>query len=388
MGLRVVPVDGRRGIARFVDVPWHIYDPELHPQWVPPLRAQVTELLDVEKSPFYRNADRALFVALDGRRVLGRIAAIENRAHNDFHADRVGFFGFYESVDDPEVAGALLDRASAWLGSRGLEAMRGPMSPSTNYDCGMLVRGYRWQPSFLTTWNPRYYPALMDLTGMRVVKDLVSYFIPADDERAPLPVRVKRQAERAREQGTINFRDLDLKHFDEEVERVWQVYSGSWDRNWGFVPVTREEFDFMAKDLRHLVVKEFVFLAEAAGRTVGVLLVVPDYNFVLKRIGNGRLFPIGIFKLLLGKRRLKVGRVMLAGILPEYRGSTVLALFFDELKRRAKAYDAVGTDASWVLEDNMQMRGPIEAVGGKVTRRWRIYERPVPTSSHTAPREG
>lgn len=371
-------VDGRRGLARFVDVPWHVYDPGAHPQWVPPLRSQVKELLDDRGNPFYRTASRALFVAEREGRPVGRIAAIENRAHNDFHNDRVGFFGFFECVEDQAVADALLKEASGWLKERGLTAMRGPVNPSTNYDCGVLVRGYRWQPSFLTTWNPRYYPVLMEGAGMAGVKDLVSYFIPVDEERAPLPESVKRQAQRARARSDVTFRDLDLRHFWDEVDRFWSVYASAWENNWGFVPVTRDEFTHLAKDLRHLVVKDFVFVAESKGETVGFLLVVPDYNYVLKRVANGRLLPTGIFKLLLGKKRLKIGRVMAVGIKPEYRKRSVLALFLDELLQRARAYDAVGADASWILEDNIQMRTPIEALGGKVTRRWRIYERPVP----------
>ncbi len=314
---------------------------------------------------------------VDGRPV-GRIAAIENRAHNDFHDDRVGFFGFYESIDEPEVTGALLDAAAAWLGARGLDTVRGPMSPSTNYDCGMLADGFDARCTFLTTWNPPYYPSLMERSGMTGVQDLVAYFIRLDKERPPLSRRFVRLVERSRKQTGITFRSADLKHFWSEVERLWSVYGSAWEDNWGFVPVTREEFRHMAKDLRHLLVDDFMIVAEVDGDAVGFILVVPDYNEVLQEIGNGRLFPTGIFRLLFAKRRLRVGRIMAAGIRPAYRGASILPLFFDELVRRGAAYGGVGADASWILADNKLMRAPLDEIEAEVTRTWRIWERPIP----------
>ncbi len=318
--VRILPAEGRRARARFIDVPWRILDRDAYPRWVPPLRSQVADLLDERRNPFYRVAARALFLAeVDGRPV-GRIAAIENRAHNEFHHDRVGFFGFYESIDDAQVAGALLDAACGWLGARGLDAVRGPMSPSTNYDCGMLVDGFDARCTFLTTWNPPYYPTLMETAGMTGVQDMVAYFIRADGDRPPLSERFLRLVERSRRKTGITFRNADLAHFQDEVERLWSVYGSAWEHNWGFVPVTHEEFRHMAKDLRHLLVEEFVIVAEVDGEAVGFILVVPDYNEVLRRIGNGRLFPTGIFRLLMAKRHLRVGRIMAFGIRPEYRG--------------------------------------------------------------------
>jgi GNAT superfamily N-acetyltransferase len=365
-------------LARFIDVPWRILDRRANPQWVPPLRAQVADLLDDRRNPFYHNAARALFVAEDDGRPVGRIAAIENRAHNAFHEDRVGFFGFYESIDDADVATALLDVAAEWLGARGLDALRGPMSPSTNYDCGMLVDGFDQRCTFLTTWNPPYYPALMERAGMEGVQDLVAYFIRLDEGRPPLPDRFTRLVARGRRTAGITFRSADLKHFWSEVERLWSVYGSAWEENWGFVPVTHDEFRHLAKDLRHLLVEEFLIVAEAEGEPVGFLLVVPDYNEVLRKIGNGRLFPTGLFRLLRAKRRIRVGRVMAFGIRPGYRGGSILPLFFDELVRRGTAYGGVGTDASWILADNKLMRAPLDAIQAEVTRTWRIWERPIP----------
>ncbi|MDH5760056.1 MAG: N-acetyltransferase [Gemmatimonadota bacterium] len=377
MTLRVDPVDTRRDLKRFIGVPWHIYDPREHPQWVPPLRAMVKDLLDTRKNPFYERASIRLWVARRDGRVVGRVAAIENRAHNEFHDDKVGFFGFFEAVEDPEVARLLLDTASGWLAQRGLTAMRGPMSPSTNHDCGMLVRGFRWQPSFMTTWNPRYYPELMDACGMVGVKDLLAYYLPNDDALLPIPEGVRKAAARVRERGNLSFRSFDKSRFEHEVAKAWEVYNGAWEKNWGFIPVTEKEFWHQAKDLKPILDPDLVFFAEDGDRTVGIMMVLRDLNFVLKRIPNGRLLPTGIFKLLFGWKKVLTGRLMLAGILPEYRHRAIFPLFIDELKRRGQAVGAVGADASWILEDNEGIHGPLRAMGAKVTRRWRIYERPI-----------
>jgi GNAT superfamily N-acetyltransferase len=376
MPLEIVPARTGRGLRRFVDVPWHVYDPAAHPQWVPPLRIMVRDALS-PKHPFWRAADRELFVALRDGRPVGRVAAIENRAHNEFHGDRVGFFGFFECREDEEAAAALLGAAGAWLGARGLDTIRGPMNPSTNYDCGVLVRGFRWPPAFLTPWNPRYYATLLEGQGFTKARDLLAYFIPMDDGRFALPERFAEHAERAVSERKIVFRDLDMRRFDVELERCWDVYNAAWERNWGFVPMTRDEFVRTARDLKHLLVPEFAFGADVDGETVGFCFVVPDFNHVLKRVPDGRLFPTGLVKLLLGRRRLRVGRVVALGVKREHRTRGVFALFAHELYRRGRAYGAVGAEASWILEDNDAINRPLQALGVKEYRRWRVYERAI-----------
>jgi GNAT superfamily N-acetyltransferase len=375
MSLEIAPVRTGRDLRRFVDVPWHVYDPVAHPQWVPPLRMMVHDAL-APKHPFWRAADRELFVALRGGRPVGRVAAIENRAHNEFHGDRVGFFGFFECREDPDAAHALFDAAGAWLAARGLTSMLGPMNPSTNYDCGLLVRGFRWQPTFLTAWNPRYYGPLVEGAGFAKAKDLIAYFIPMDDGRFALPERYAEHARRALAEKRITFRDLDLRRFQAELELCWDVYNAAWERNWGFVPMTKAEFTQTARDLKYLLVPEFAFTAQVDGEPAGFCLVVPDYNHVLKRVPNGRALP-GLVKMLLGKRRLRSGRIMALGVKPEHRTRGVYALFAHELFRRGRAYGAVGAEASWILEDNDALNRPLQSIGAKEYRRWRLYERPL-----------
>lgn len=190
MSLEIVPVDGRRGVAAFVDVPWRISALTTAAQWVPPLRMAVRDTLDSKGNPFYRHAERALFIAMRDGRPVGRIAAIENRPHNETHKDRVGFFGFFEAADDIEATKALVRAASTWLAARGLTAIRGPMNPSTNYECGLLVDGYDQHPQFLTTWNPPYYDSLMTAAGLVTAQDLVGYWLTYGDAAPELHGRV------------------------------------------------------------------------------------------------------------------------------------------------------------------------------------------------------
>jgi GNAT superfamily N-acetyltransferase len=376
----VVPVSTRRDLRRFVDLPWHLFDQRRFPAWVPPLRATVYDALDREKNPFYADADRELFIARRGDAVVGRIAAIENRAHNRFHGDRVGFWGFLECVDDQEVADALFDAAERWLGDRGLDVLRGPMNPSTNYECGLLVDGFEHRPSFMTTWNPPYYVPLCERAGFDKAKDLVAYFIPMGDPSWSLPPTFERLAERALLKSKVAFRDLDLGRFEQELEVCWEVYNAAWERNWGFVPMSKEEFVHTARDMKPLLNPRYAFAADVDGRTVAFMLAVPDYSGVLQRIGNGRLFPTGALRMLFGKRAIHEWRVMALGLRREYRTRGILPLFAWEAFRRGRQAGEQGAEASWILEDNEPMNRAMAAMGTRIHRRWRVYDRGVASS--------
>ena len=381
--LRIDPATTPREVRAFIDVPWRLYDAARHPQWVPPLRIAVKDALDARRNPFYEDAARELFVARRGDRVVGRVAAIENRAHNRFHADRVGFFGFFEVADDPEAAAGLLDAAGTWLAARGLTSARGPVSPSTNHECGLLVDGFEHFPMFMTPWNPPYYARLMDDLGFAAAKDLLGWSLPIGDPGFALPAPYAEHAERARAEEGLTFRDVDLKHLDREVDVLWDVYNAAWERNWGFVPMTRREFEHLARDLKPLADHRFAFVAEVHGAPAGFALALLDYNRLLKRIPSGRLLPLGLFTLLAGRRGLRSGRVMALGVKREHRTRSVFALFAHELVRRGRAAGVTGAEASWVLEDNHLMNRPMRAMGGTPYRRWRLYERP--TAAGAAP---
>ena len=377
VSVEIISVASSRQLRQFVDLPWRIYNGTEYPQWVPPLRIAVRDALDTKANPFYKTADRQLFLALRDGEPVGRIAAIENRAHNDFHKDRVGFFGFFECVNDQAVATALLSSADQWLRARGLDTMRGPMNPSTNHECGMLVGGFGRHPMIMTTWNPRYYPELIEKAGFTKAKDLLAYFFPMQGERAfQMPERVRAVAERAIG-GGLTFRDLNLKDFAAEVERCWEIYNDAWEPNWGFVPMSKESFVHEAQVLKYIVFPQFTFMAEIDGKPAGFMIIVPDFHHAFKAIGNGRLLPTGIFKLLAAKKRLKTGRIMILGARAEYRKRGIFALFAHEMFRRGKEFGALGAEASWILEDNDKLNRPLESMGAKEYRRWRIYDRPI-----------
>ena len=376
MPVTVVPVRGRRALARFIGLPWQLVDRRVYPQWVPPLRAAVADALDVRGNPFYQEAERELFLAYRDGRPVGRIAAIHNRRHNAFHDDRVGFFGFFETVDDAEVVRALLDAATDWLRARGLDRMRGPVSPSTNHECGLLVEGFETHTAFMTAWNPPFYERALEAAGLEKAKDLLGFWIPFDGTFA-LAERWQRIVERARDRETFTFRLVDRKDYQRDSERAWEVYNGAWEKNWGFVPMSRAEFMHMAAQLKPLLLDEFVHFAEIDGEPVGLAISLPDYNLTLKRVPGGRLL-FALPMLLRDRKRIRHGRAMMLGVKERFRSRSVYFVMLDEAIKRAQAYGAVGTEASWILEDNHRMLAFLEQGGLAPTKRWRIYERRVP----------
>jgi GNAT superfamily N-acetyltransferase len=369
-------VSGKKGTNEFIDVLWKIMSQKEYPQWVPPLRMSVYENLDTVKNPFYKRATIAMFIAEKDDKIVGRIAAVENKGHNDFYKDKTGFYGFFECINDQEVANALFKTAEDWLKNRGLTSMQGPMNPSTNHECGLLVRGQSQHPTIMTTWNPKYYEELHEnFGGLTKVKDLVAYII-AREKNVELPEKVQKYVKRLRTQNShIKFRDFDVKDFAGEVAKSFEVYNSAWEKNWGFFPMTAEEFTFAAKDMKMILDPRMAFIAEINGKVAGFMLAVPDFNYIFKRIPNGKLFPTGIFKMLIGKKMLKTVRIITLGVKPEYRGSGIFALFTYEAFERAYKYGYLAGEASWILEDNEAMNKPWRDMGAPLYRRWRIYEK-------------
>ena len=371
--MRVERVDGRRGVSRFVDVAWSVQAGRGTP-WVPPLRMVVRDLVDRKGNPFYRNADRALFIASREGEAVGRVAAVENRWHNEHHGDRTGFFGFFECEDDPEAAAALLDAAESWLAERGLAVARGPVSPSMNHESGLLVDGFEHPPVLMTPWNPPYYGRLLEGAGYGKAKDLLGYWIPAGD-RLAVPDRVARLAERTRRKSGITFRELDVRTLEEEARKVLELYTEAWSGNWGFTPPEWDEFWHTAKDLKAVLAEDFSFVAEVAGEVVGFMMIARDVNRVLARMPSGRLWPWNVVRLLTGVPKILRGRVVLLGLKAAYRNRGLFPLFAHEAARRALDIGAEGAEASWVLEDNEAIVAPLEAMGLEAYRRWRLYEK-------------
>lgn len=369
MGIEVVAISGKSGLKEFVELPHSIYRND--PYWVPPLHIAVRELLDKAKHPFYANADAEFFLARRDGRAVGRIAAIIDRNHNKFHEENAGFFGFFESIDDSEVANALLGAARKWVTDRGAAFMRGPVNPSTNYECGTLVEGFDSSPKVMMTYNPRYYPKLIEQAGLSKIKDLIAFVNTADGVDLE---KIGRVADRALKRHQVTVRPINLKDFNGEVSRIWDVYNAAWSRNWGFVPMTKEEFFLMGKEMKQILKPEMVLIGETRGRMIGFALALPDVNVALKP-ANGRLLPTGLLKILYYQRKIRAVRVIALGVVEEFRTSGVAAGFYAALVRNARklGYDQE-CEMSWILEDNVLMTRSLELMGARRSKTYRLYQ--------------
>jgi len=376
LAIEVVAISGKSGLNEFVKLPWSIYVND--PQWVPQLQIATKELLDRAKHPFYANADAEFFVARRDGRPVGRIAAIIDRNHNKFHEEKAGFFGFFESIDDQEVANALIETARKWVTERGAEFLRGPVNPSTNYECGLLVEGFESSPMVMMTYNPRYYPRLIEKAGLQKVKDLYSFVNTADGVDLE---KIGRVADRALKRHGVTIRPINLKDFQGEVERVWNVYNAAWSSNWGFVPMTKEEFFLMGKEMKQILKPEMVLIGEARGRMIGFALALPDVNVAIKP-ANGRLLPTGLLKILYYQRKIRAVRVIALGVVEEFRASGVAAGFYAALVRNARklGYDQE-CEMSWILEDNVLMTRSLELMGARRSKTYRLYQSQSPGMS-------
>jgi len=370
MSLEVAPVEGGRDLRAFIGFPYRLFRGD--PLWVPPLRRDIRTRITPGKSPFFEHATAAHFLARRTGRVVGRISAVENRLHNELHDDHVGFFGFFDVENDPEVAAGLFDAAGSWLRARGLEAMRGPTSLSTNDEAGLLVDGFETPPVVMMPHNPPYYASLVEGAGFAKAKDLFAY----EGRGTSLPERLVRATRITAERYGVSVRPLDLKRFTAEVELVKALYNQAWERNWGFVPMTDKEIEHLAREFRPVVVPDLVLFAERAGQPIGFALALPDLNVALKANPSGRLFP-GIVKMLWAARKIHRIRVLLLGAVPEWRGRGIDALLYAEIWRRgnAKGYD--WGEAGWILEDNAAMRNGLVRMGFRVYKTYRLYERPL-----------
>jgi hypothetical protein len=367
--VEIVPVEGGRSAREFLEFPYRLYRGD--PYWVPPPRTAQKRLFDTRHHPFYREAEMQRFLALCGGRIAGRVAAILHFGANGPGNRRTGSFGFLEMENRLEVAQALLDAAEGWLRAKGVTVIRGPMNPSTNYECGMLVEGFDSSPFILMTYNPPYYPELIERTGWRKARDLYAYRLEQDGAAIG---KAREVASRALQRFDIRVRSIRMNCFESEVEAVWRVYNQAWSRNWGFLPMSRGEFEGLARDLRTVLVPDLVLLGEARGRIVGFLLAVPDINRALKLAG-GRLFPFGLIRILHHKRFIRSLRVMAMGVEEGYRNAGVAAGFYVRLLEQGVRLGYTEGEFSWVLEDNVMMNRSILALGGRKYKTYRIYER-------------
>jgi GNAT superfamily N-acetyltransferase len=369
MDIKIRTVSSGKDLMNFIKFPWKIYKEYEH--WVPHLIMDRKKMFDKKKNPFYKHAEAEFFLAEKNGKLAGRIAAIKNDLHNIHHSDSTGFFGFFECINDQETADALFTAAKDWLKLKGLNAMRGPANPSSNDEYGMLIDGFDDYPRLLMPYNPEYYIPLCENFGFKKAKDLYAYRIEHD--KMMQSEKLKRVAEISRERYKVNITQLNMKNFNSELEKVKYVYNKAWEPNWGFVPMTNEEIDAMAKDLKPIVEPSLVLFAEIDKKTVGFTLVMPDYNTIFKKL-NGRLFPFGFIKLMTEKRKIKWARIIALGVIPEFQRKGIDSILYWEIVNRADKIGIRLGEASWVLEDNEMMKRGLDVMNADVYKKYRMYE--------------
>jgi GNAT superfamily N-acetyltransferase len=356
---------------RFLKLPARIH--RGNPCWVNPLLVERREFFDRRKNPFFNHADVALYLAYKDGVPVGRISAHISHTHNEYHQEKTGFFGFFETIDDYAVAESLLQTAVDWVREKGMERARGPMNFTTNHETGLLVDGFDRPPVIMMSYNPKYYPEFFERFGLAKAMDLYAYYGTA---RQQIPERVTRVIERVKKRSRCTIRAIDFDNFDREIAAIKEIYNGAWADNWGFVPLTDEEFDFTAKDMKKIADPELILIAEDNGRAVGFSMGLPDFNQVLIRL-NGRMLPFGLLKLLwLTKVRRVINglRVVTMGILPEYRKRGLDNIFYLETFNRGVARGYRWGEFSWVLENNRLMNRVPENLGYQRYKTYRVYD--------------
>jgi GNAT superfamily N-acetyltransferase len=368
-------VEGKGDRKQFLDLPYRLYSTEK--RWVPPLRMERKEHIDPAKNPFFQHADVQFFLALRDGRVVGRISAHVDRNFNEFQGNDWGLFGFFECEDHPEVARALVDTAEAWLRERGRDRMVGPMDFTTNDECGLLIEGHERPPIILCPWQHPYYQRLLEeACGLTKAMDLLMWELHIEGKEN-VHQAIWDMADAVEPKHGIVVRSMRKRDLQAEVGRFLEVYNSAWERNWGFVPLTEAEVRHYAKQLKPVLDENWALIAERkdSGEVVGAALTLPDFNQVLAHVKNGRLLPFGWLAALRNRKNIDRVRVFALGVKPEYQHTGVAArmyqMHFEAAERTPQSWGEMG----WILESNKAMNRAMEGMGGKVVRKYRVYER-------------
>jgi RimJ/RimL family protein N-acetyltransferase len=368
--IRPIELGNRRQLKAFIKFPWRIYRHD--PNWVPPLILDQLHFFTPGQNPYLSHSTAQLFMAFRDDEPVGRISAHENNQHVQVHQDGAGFFGFFECIDDQAVANALFDVAATWLWERGLQTMRGPVSFSVNHEVGLLIDAFDEPPLIRMTYNPPYYVGLIEGYGFRKIQDLYAYAMFESEE---FPKRVRDIADFALEDPKLVVRTVDMRDFKNEMEKIKKIYTEAWSENWGAVPLTEEEFDRIVGEFKLIYDRDLSFIAEYDGEPAGLSLVLPDMNQALKKAG-GRLFPLGLLKILWHKRKINSWRVPVMGVLEEHRMRGIEVVFccrtYDAAKKNRNYRKC---ELSWVLESNTAANAVLKKLGARRSKTYRIYEK-------------
>jgi len=366
-------VHSKRQLKRFIDFPHDLYKND--PYYVPELYISQKELLTKE-NPFFEHSDACLFLVDEGKKILGRIAAIENRVHNGLYGEKTGFFGFFESVDNVEVASLLFKAALNWCRQKGLLSLLGPINFTTNDPCGLLIDGFDRPPVVMMPYNKAYYKNLFENMGFIKEMDLFSYEIHSHYfKQAELQRLIVRSEEKIKNLG-ISIRPIQFQHFEKEIVPLRKVYNESNKDNWGFTPLNEKEFRKMARELKMLVPENLVLVAELNEEMIAYILTLPDFNQVFRHIGRGRLFPFGFFKLLYYRKKINRARIMILGIDKKHRNKGIDLVFYNRINQHLDGMGIFQAEACYVMESNRVMNSVLSKLGCQVIKRYRIFRFP------------
>jgi GNAT superfamily N-acetyltransferase len=370
--IRIEPVTNKAQLKTFIDFPHELFRNDSN--YVPELFIAQRDLLTPGKHPFHEHSVLQLFLAYDNNGLKGRIAAILNNNHNKFNNANEGFFGFFDCVDDQEVANKLFDEVVQWVKQKSLNKIIGPVSPSTNEPVGLLINGFDSPPVAMMTYNKPYYHTLVENYGFTKQIDLFAYDLDIN-KLSDRTLKLQDALLKRLAQKNIVIRPINMKDFKNEVNKVRETYNAAWDKNIGFVPMTTNEFNYLAKDLKMVLNPDYCLIAEHDGKVVGFALAIPDINRILIKIKRGRLFPTGIFKLLFGAKKVKYLRVIALGVIEDYRRMGIEACFYAQIIKNGFTNQVKGGEASWILEGNEMMNKAMENINGKLYKTYRVYEK-------------
>jgi len=369
------PVRSRRELKRFVKVPFRLHRES--EQWVPPLIFERMQFLDRKKNPWFEHGEAEYFLAERDGEPVGRITVQVDRRWDEYQGGKDAMFGFFEAAEDPEVVRALFDAASEWALARGRERLLGPMDFTTNDEIGILIEGFERQPMILEPWHPPYYQRLIEAEGFGKAMDVLMWELRMGElkEGEKFDPSIHAAAEKALHDEGITIRNMRKRDMAAEVRRFMDVYNEAWGDNWGFVPITDAEVEFQAKNLKQVIDEEWTFMAEKDGEVIGAALTLPDINQVMAGL-NGRLLPFGWAKFLSGRRKIDRLRVFALGVKHDYRHTGVAAgLYLEHIKMAALPDKIKWGEMGWILETNKPMNRAMEGMGGKVVKKYRLYER-------------
>ena len=374
--VQVRKAQGEQDIVKLVKFPFDIYRND--PYWVPPLIKERIDFLDPAKNPFFEHSEVQLFLAERDGEVVGTIAGIINHTHNEIHEERTGFWGMFEVIEDYSVAEALFTAARDWVKAQGMDTIRGPMNMSVNDEIGLLIDGFDSCPVVMMTYNPRYYVDFVERFGCTKAMDLYAYLIDLRPylKDTALPEKLVRVADIACKRAGVTIRKANLKDFDNELERVAGIYNAAWSKNWGAVPMSKTEFYHLANGLKSFLDQDFIYVAEKDGKPVGVSLTLLDLNQPLLHM-NGHLLPFGWAKFLYYRRKVNTLRVLIMGVLEEYRSLGLDSAMYVETAKTALKRGIQQVEMSWILETNTMMRRIVERLGGNIYKTYRIYDLPL-----------